>query len=131
MPGDGAHGDLERAGDSSRNRTVPGRMPISPAGMRTRAFARSTRLAEVANTTTVATTASRLVSATPLYGPLISASAVAAISENPIARQRSSDARRSFAYYGILGILRRPGRRLLPVTVTPQGWEAGRMQAPL
>ena len=55
--------------------TVPGSTPISPAGMRMSAFALSTRLAEVANTTRATTTASRFVSTTPLRAPPISASA--------------------------------------------------------
>jgi DNA-binding transcriptional MocR family regulator len=32
------------------------------------------------------------------------------------------------AYHGILAILRRPGRQLVPVTVTAHGWDAGQLQ---
>jgi DNA-binding transcriptional MocR family regulator len=31
-------------------------------------------------------------------------------------------------FYGILALLRRPGRRLVPVTVTPHGWDTGQLQ---
>jgi len=31
-------------------------------------------------------------------------------------------------FYGILAILRQPGRRLAPVTVTPHGWDTGQLQ---
>jgi DNA-binding transcriptional MocR family regulator len=34
-------------------------------------------------------------------------------------------------FYGIPAILRRPGRRLIPVTVTPGGWETGQFAAAL
>jgi DNA-binding transcriptional MocR family regulator len=32
-------------------------------------------------------------------------------------------------YHGILGIVRRPGRRLVPVPVTGEGWDTGRLTA--
>ena len=33
------------------------------------------------------------------------------------------------AFYGILAIVRRPGRRLIPVTVTHRGWDPGQLAA--